>query len=182
MQRIADFVFEALFLKHVQRSGYQFLGAGRESVAEHVYAATLIAYIFSRLEPRADAERLICMSLFHDLAEARTGDLNYVQKRYVCADETSAVADGLKDLPFGDDIRSLLAEFEAGESLEARLARDADQLALIVDLKHLNDLGYRTPEQWLPHVEKRLQSQTARDLARRLLDTPADQWWLRILC
>jgi putative hydrolases of HD superfamily len=182
MQRIAEFVFEALFLKHVQRSGYQFLGAGRESVAEHVYAATMIAFILSRLEGRADAERLICMSLFHDFAEARIGDLNYVQKHYVRADESSATSDGLRDLPFGAYIQSLLTEFEAGESLEAQLARDADQLALIVDLKHLNDLGYQTPQQWLPHVEKRLQTRTAKDLAHSLLNTPRDEWWLRIFC
>jgi putative hydrolases of HD superfamily len=180
MQRIAEFVFEALFLKHVPRSGYQFLGAGRESVAEHVYAVTMIAFILSRLEGRADAERLICMCLFHDFPEARIGDLNYVQKRYVRSDEKMAMTDGLRDLPFESYVRSLLEEFEAGESLEARLARDADQLALLVDLKYLKDSGYQTPQQWLPHVEKRLQTQTARDLADTLVNTPRDEWWLRI--
>jgi len=180
MQRIAEFVFEALFLKHVQRSGYQYLGAGRESVAEHVYAVTMIAFILSRLEPRADTERLICMSLFHDFPEARIGDLNYVQKHYVRPDEKAAISDGLRDLPFASFVQSLLEEFETGESLEAQLARDADQMALIVDLKHLNDLGYQTPQQWLPHIEKRLQTKTARDLAKTLLNTPPDEWWLRL--
>jgi putative hydrolases of HD superfamily len=180
MQRIAEFIFEALFLKHVERSGYQFLGAGRESVAEHVYAATMIAFVLSRLESRADAERLICMSLFHDFPEARTGDLNYVQKRYVRSDESAAAADGLRDLTFGPYVQELLEEFEAGESLEAQLAKDADQLALIVDLKQLKELGYQTPQQWLPHVEKRLQTRTAKDLAQKLLETPRDEWWLRI--
>jgi putative hydrolase of HD superfamily len=182
MERLARFIFEALFLKHVQRSGYQFLGAGRESVAEHVYAATIIAFILSKLEPRANAERLFCMCLFHDLPEARIGDLNYVQKHYVQPDESSALADATRDLPFGSQIEALLEEFNAAESLEAQLAHDADQMALMVDLKQLKDLGYQTPQQWLPHIEKRLHTQTARRLAGALLDAPRDEWWLKIFC
>jgi putative hydrolases of HD superfamily len=180
MPRIAHFIFEALFLKHIPRSGYQFLGAGRESVAEHVYATTLIGFILSKLEPLADTERLLTMCLVHDLPEARIGDLNYVQKRYVKSDEPAALTDALGDLPFGEQIRALLDEFNAGDSLEAKLARDADQLALVVDLKSLQDLGYQTPQTWLPHVVQRLQTQTAKDLAQSLMRTPRDEWWLKL--
>ncbi len=180
MKGISNFIFEALFLKQIPRSGYQFLGAGRESVAEHVYAATLIAFVLAKLEPQADAERLLTLCLFHDLPEARLGDMNYVQKRYVQTDETAALADALSGLPFGAQIESLLSEFNAGDTLEAKLARDADQLALLVDLKSLQDLGYQSPQQWLPHVVQRLKTQTAKDLALELLRTPRDQWWLRL--
>lgn len=180
MERLAHFIFEALFLKHVQRSGYQFLGAGRESVAEHVYAAAIIGFILSKLEPRANTERLLCMCLFHDLPEARIGDLNYVQKRYVHPDESSALTDATIDLPFGSQIEALLEEFNTAESLEAQLAHDADQMALMADLKQLRDLGYQTPQQWLPHIEKRLRTKTARQLAEALLTAPRDEWWLKI--
>ena len=182
MNRIAEFIFEALFLKHIPRSGYQFLGMGRDTVAEHTFAATFIAFILSKLEPQADAERLITMCLVHDLPEARTGDLNYVQKRYVTSDETSAAADALRDLPFRGQITELLTDFKQGVSLESKLAHDADQLALIVDLKSLKDLGYHSPQQWLPHVEKRLQTQVAKQLAQALIGTPRDGWWFRLFC
>jgi putative hydrolase of HD superfamily len=182
MQHIAQFVFEALFLKQVQRTGYQFLGAGRESVAEHVYAATMIAFILSRMAPDADTERLLSMCLVHDLPEARMGDLNYVQKRYVKADEPAAASDACHGLPFANDIKALLAEFNAGQTLEAQLAHDADQLALVVDLKSLNDLGYQTPQKWLPHVIGRLRTQTAGDLAAALMKTAHDEWWFRLFC
>lgn len=182
MQRIAEFIFEALFLKHIQRSGYQFLGAGRESVAEHIYAVTMIAFILSKLEPGANTERLISMCLIHDLPEARIGDLNYVQKRYVTPNEPAAAKAAFQDLPFAGLVDDLLTEFNTGETLEAKMAHDADQLALIVDLKSLKDLGYQTPQQWLPHVEKRLQTQTAKDLAGTLMRTQWDDWWLRLFC
>lgn len=180
MEAIARLVFEALFLKRIPRSGYQYLGAGKETVAEHVYATTIIALILSKLEPEADSERLITMCLIHDLPEARIGDLNYVQKQYVGAEEAAALADGLQGLPFASAVTDLLQEFNTGTSLEARLARDADQLSLIADLKSLQDRGYQTPQQWLPHVRNRLVTQTAVDLAEALVKTPSDEWWMRL--
>lgn len=182
MQPIAELILEALFLKHVPRSGYAFLGVGRESVAEHVYAATFIAFVLSKLEPAADTGRLVTMCLVHDLPETRIGDLNYVQKRYVTPDTTAALNDALGAVEWGNQITELIAEFDAGATLEARLARDADQLSLVVDLKALHDLGYSTPRQWLPHVRERLQTQTARDLAEALMATPRNEWWFRLFC
>ncbi len=182
MKRIVELIMEAGFLKHLPRSGYQFLGAGRESVAEHVYATTFIALVFSFLEKQVNAQRLISMCLVHDLAEARTGDLNYVQKHYVDADEGSALTDALQDIPFGRNITELIDEFNAGRTLEAKLARDADQLALIIDLKSLRDTGYRPPDHWLPHVENRLQTTLAKQLAKAVLKAEKDDWWLKLFC
>jgi putative hydrolase of HD superfamily len=93
------------------------------------------------------------MCLFHDLPEARVGDLNYVQKQYVSADEVKSLGHTLDGIPFGTDIGALIQEFNDNQTLEAHLAHDADQLALLVDLKSLEDVGYRTPRSWLPHVE-----------------------------
>lgn len=180
MKNIAEFVFEALFLKRVKRSGYQYLGTGDESVAEHVYAVTMIAFILSKLEPKADTQKLLTMCLIHDLPEARMGDLNYVQKRYVTADESGAARDALRAMPFGEEVDTLLEEFNAGHTLEARLANDADQLALIADLKAMQEVGYRTPDKWLPHIEKRLVTTTAKNLARSIMETPWDEWWLKL--
>lgn len=178
MQAIAQLLFEARMLKAVARTGYQFLGAGRESVAEHVFQVTFIGWVLSRMEPGVDPLRLIGMCLLHDLPEAKIGDLNTVQKRFVRADEARSMAETAAPLPFGGEMTDLLDEFNAGETPEARLARDADQLALLVDLKHLLDRGYRPPEKWLPHVLERLQTATGRTLARQIAATDSDSWWL----
>ncbi len=178
--RLAELMLEGCFLKHIPRSGYQFLGAGRESVAEHVYQTTFIAFLMSRLTPLVDSGRLISMCLVHDLPEARTGDLNYVQKPYVRADETTALADSLRDVSFAADITDLINEFKAGESLEARMAHDADQLALMVDLKSLNDIGYQTPRTWLPNVQERLKTPVGKQLAESLLSVNWDSWWKKL--
>ena len=59
MKPIADLLFEARMLKDIPRSGFQFLGSGRESVAEHVYTTTFIAYVMAQMHPEADALKLI---------------------------------------------------------------------------------------------------------------------------
>jgi putative hydrolase of HD superfamily len=182
MKPIADLLFEACFLKNLPRSGYQYLGAGSESVAEHVYGTTFIAFVMAQLEPNVDALRLISMCLVHDLPETRVGDLNYVQKHYLTKDESGALRDTLKDIPFADRIESLTAEFEAGETLESRLAHDADQLALLIDLKSLKDTGYQAPDNWLPHVRKRLKTELGKGLGEAVLQGEHDGWWRKLFC
>jgi len=181
MKPLADLLFEANLLKKIPRSGFHFLGAGRESVAEHVFATTFIGFVLATIHPQADRLRVITMCLVHDLAEARTGDLNTVNKQYLNADEHKALGDICQALPFGQEVKDLMAEFNAGLTLEARLARDADQLALILDLKGLADIGYSPPHKWLPHVRQRLQTEAACNLADTVMATDHDEWWLRLL-
>ena len=181
MSRISDLLFQARMLKAIPRSGFGFLGAGRESVADHSFSTTFIAFVMSRMQPQIDALRLISMSLVHDLTEARIGDLNSVQKEYVTADETKALRDTVSDLHFGDFLAALIDEYQANQSPEARLAHDADQLALILDLKALSDLGYQSPSKWLPPVVRRLTTETGKQLAEEILATEWDEWWLNRL-
>lgn len=176
---IADLLFEAKILKNIPRSGFHFLGAGKESVAEHVFITTFIAYVMSKIVPDIDALRLITMCLVHDLTEARTGDLNYVQKKYVRAEENRALKDATRDIPFADSLSDLLYEFNEGKSAEAKLARDADQLSLVLELKSLIDIGYKPPDKWLPFVLNRLKTKTGKKLSESILKTTEDSWWFK---
>ena len=177
MRRIADLLFEARILKELPRSGYHFLGSGRESVAEHVYFTTFVGYVLAQMRPDVDGAKIVHMCLMHDLGEARTGDLNYVQKKYVRSDEVKALADLTQGLPFGGHIKALCEEFRKGETEEAKLAHDADQLALVAELKALCDVGQKGPETWIPYVVDRIKTDAGRRLARELLETPSDRWW-----
>jgi putative hydrolase of HD superfamily len=177
MKSIANLLFEARLLKKIPRSGYHFLGSGKESVAEHSFAAAFIGYVLSRMAPEADSARIIEMCLVHDLAEARTGDMNYVQKKYVTVDEEKAVRDMTAGLSFEPDLKGLIEEFNACESPEAQLAHDADQLALIVELKALKDLGNTHAESWLSFIVKRLRTEAGKRLCKEILKTGWDEWW-----
>ena len=177
MKNIANFLFEAGMLKRTPRSGFQFLGSGAESVAEHIFRTTLIGYTLGTMVSNVNVDRLVKMCLFHDLPEARTGDLNYVNKKYVEADEKKAVADLAQTLPFGEEIRELILEFIEGKTQEAILARDADQIEMILALKEYKDLGNKYADEWLDFSLKRLQTVAGRELSTAILETDSSMWW-----
>lgn len=179
MKAIAHLLFEAAFLKKIPRSGYQFLGNGRESVAEHSFLTAFVGLILARQIPEADTAKLISMCLLHDLPEARIGDLNYVQKIYATPDEGKAVADMTRNLPDHFGLKDLMNEFRAEKSLEALLAHDADQLAFLLELKLLADQGYQPSQKWIPYVMQRVRTEVGRELAQTLAAVDSDDWWLK---
>jgi putative hydrolase of HD superfamily len=146
-------------------------------VAEHSFSTTFIAYVMSQLLPEVDALKLINMCLVHDLAEARIGDLNTVHKKYVTADENKALEDATAGLSLGHNLVELIQEFNDGRTAEARLARDADQLALILELKELIDIGYEPPKTWIQNVIDRLQTETGKKIGEAVMQTNRDEWW-----
>lgn len=164
-------------LKRTPRTGFQFLGSGSESVAEHIFRTVYIGYALGNMAQDADTDKIIKMCLFHDLPEARTGDLNYVNKKYVKPDEEKAVNDLAEGLPFGGDIKGLIGEFMKSESIEAQLAHDADQLELILCLKEYKDLGNKYADEWLTFSLRRLKTDIARKLAENILETDSSLWW-----
>ena len=178
-KRIADLFFEVGMLKRTPRTGYRFLGTGEESVAEHLFSTCFIGYVLAQLDRGADAFKVVKMCLFHDLPEARTGDQNYVYKKYVRVDEERAAEDLAAGLPFADDIKNLIAEFNAKKTQEALLAHDADQLALLLQLKEHKDLGNRYADAWLRNNAKRLQTDVAKRLAEAILQTDLSAWWFK---
>ncbi len=179
LNAVADFLFEVGMLKRTPRTGFQFLGTGKETVAEHSLRCAIIGYVLAKMTPGLQTERVVYMCLMHDIAEARTGDLNYVNKKYVVADEDAAVRDMTENLPFGDEIRAFLTEFNEGTTPEAVCARDADQLEMILQLKELGDLGNRYSQQWIATAMKRLKTESGKRLARSILNTDFSGWWFK---
>ena len=104
MKVLAEFLFSAAMLRRTPRSGLQFLGSGRESVAEHVFQTMMVAFVLVRMERERgrcpDQEKLLSLCLVHDLIESRTGDHNYVNKKYVKVDEKKALRDTCAPLPY----------------------------------------------------------------------------------
>ncbi len=166
-------------LKRTPRSGWQFLaGADGESVADHSFRVAMIAFVLSRLEDDAlDADRVLRLALLHDLPEARTGDLNYMNQKYVRVDEARAAADMVDGLPFADELAALLEEYRREETLESVVAHDADQLELLLQLVEQRDAGVPSTEGWVPFVLKRLRTEGGRKLAQSILEGDSSRWW-----
>jgi putative hydrolase of HD superfamily len=99
-----------------------------ESVAEHSFRTAIIGYLLALMEG-ADPARTATLCLFHDSQESRIGDVPLIGKGYVVTTPNPQVtADQVAGLPaeLGQAVRDLVDEYEARESLEARLAKDAD--------------------------------------------------------
>ncbi len=179
MKDIVNFLFEAGMLQKTPRSGFQFLGSGCESVAEHVLRTIFIGYTLCKLEPEVSESRVLKLCLVHDLPEARTGDMNYVNKKYVAVDEKKAVNELTDTLSFGKDIKQAIEEFNEKKTRESIIAHDADQLALILQLKEYSDLGNKYGKEWIDFAIKRLCTDTAKKLAETITETDSSEWWFK---
>lgn len=176
LDRITDLFFEAGMLRRTPRTGWSFLGSGSEDVAQHSFRVALMGWTLAKLAG-ADAERTALMGLFHDLHEARTSDLNYMHQRYTSSEERRAQADAAAGTGLEEEILGFFDEFEARESLEARLARDADQLDMLFNLKVELDGGNAFAAEWIRSALERLTTPEARAVAERMLRSHHSRWW-----
>ncbi len=178
MSTFANYLFEVGMLNKTSRSGFAFLGSGRQSVAEHSFRMLHVAWLLARLSKEPVNElHLLHLVMFHDLPETRTGDFNYVNHKYNYVDEEKLYADLARELPFGEEIVALEQEFEARATPEARIANDADQLELLLMLKELQDLGNPRAADWITAALARLKTDAGKKLAEEILTTPSDEWW-----
>ena len=179
MKNIVNLLFEVGMLKKTPRSGFQFLGSGCESVAEHTLSTLFIGYTLCKLESDVDELKVLKICLVHDLPEARTGDMNYVNKKYVTVDEEKVVRELAEPLFFGDEIKSSISEFNEKKTKESLIAHDADQLSLILQLKEYGDLGNKYSKEWIEFATKRLYTDTAKKLAETIMNTDSSEWWFK---
>lgn len=178
LKSTVNFLFEAGMLAQTPRSFSGLLGGGRQSVAEHLNRVCYIGYVLSIMEGgNLSVEKILKMCLFHDFAEARVSDLNYVNQKYVDRHEDRAVQEFTKALDFGGDVLQTVEEYEARETPESIIVKDADNLEFILSLKEQVDIGNARAADWLPPAIKRLKTESAKKLAEEIMNTKSDEWW-----
>lgn len=174
---LADFIYEAGILARTPRSGLWFLGSGEQSVAEHLSRSAFIAIALCYLTPKAKKEHAVLLTLFHDFAEGRTSDLNYVHQRYGRLAEDQAIEDIAAGIPFGPAIREFYREVKEKKSLEAKLVKDADYLEWIATLREEEVKGNTKAREWIVGAAKRLKTPAGKRLGKLLVRTNPDAWW-----
>lgn len=159
------------------------LGTSFDTLASHSYHVSVIAYCLSRMEglDQEGATKAVTMAVFHDLAEARTGDQTFVYKHYTKANEKKAVADQFANLRFGKDLENLIKEYEDHETLVAKCAKDADSLAQIYHEWVLMWQGNKLAEKWFENDFKNrvpvLKTESAKKLAFSMKESNPHEWW-----
>lgn len=122
-------------------------GGRHESVAEHSWRITLMAYWVSDEFPEANLEKLLKMCLIHDLGEAFTGDIPSFEKTEVNEErEAELLFKWMKSLPepFATEMMELYREMEERKTLEARIYKALDNMEALIS--H-NESDIQT---WLP--------------------------------
>lgn len=129
-----DFLKVAEKLKCNTRHSYTSSGR-HESVAEHSWRLTMMAYFMQDEFPEADIDKVIKMCMFHDMGEAITGDIPAFEKTSADSDHENNVLDELLDTlpePYRTDLKELFAEMEALGTLEAKIYKALDKLEALI--------------------------------------------------
>ncbi len=146
VKKLMEFMHIAEKLKCNTRHSWTSSGR-QESVAEHSWRLSLLAYFVKEEFPEADSVKIILMCLFHDMGEAVTGDIPSFYKREMDEQtEENAVAELLNGLPepYRKELMDLFAEMKAMKTLEAKIYKGLDKLEAV--LQH-NEADIST---WLP--------------------------------
>ncbi len=141
----------------------------------------MIAYTLAVLEG-LDAEKAASIAIFHEIAEARIGDLDKVQQRYFTNKfeaESAALNEQLAQLPdvLADRIKNLMKGFEESPSPEQDVVRDADFLECMLQAKEYLAQGYEGASNWLENAESCLKTKRAKELAKEIVKGDPNHWY-----
>jgi len=184
-KRIANFLYEVGTMRKLMRMHRQVLLTDdmSDSIASHSYRVAIIAWFLAK-EENVDLYKTVMMALIHDLAEARTGDHNWVHKKYIKIFDEEIAAEQLGALPFGD-LKNLIDEYEKRESKESILVKEADTLDQILLLREYSWAGNKEADVWLHGKDgnkeatqlSKLKTDIGRRLGQAIYDVNPSDWW-----
>ncbi|AEB43769.1 HD domain-containing protein [Micromonospora maris] len=173
------FIFEAGVLKRAARTGWWFAGIKHpESIAEHSFRTALIGMMLAAMEG-ADPARVSMLCVLHDTQETRITDIPHIAKRYLtAAPNTTVTADQVAACPpaVADLINAAVAEYEAGETPEAIVARDADKLECLIQAVEYRHQGIDNVQRWIDSSRTALKTTSAHRLADAALTGQPLAW------
>jgi 5'-deoxynucleotidase YfbR-like HD superfamily hydrolase len=182
-KHILFLIEQAGLLMQMPRTHVRNLINSFDTVASHSHHVSVIAYCVARMEGlnHDDATKALTIGCFHDLAEGRTTDLDFVSKNYTNDNEEKAIKDQFKDITFGPDLEKILKEYSDRKTLVSKCAKDADQLAQIYHEWVLMWQGNKLAQNWfeadfitrLPH----LYTESAKQLMLAMKDSNPHEWW-----
>lgn len=133
-------------LKDTTRHCYTSKGR-HESVAEHSWMMTLMAFFMRDEFSEADMDKVIRMCIIHDLGEAFTGDIPAFEKTLENEKkEKELLYTWVGSLPkvYAEEMQKLYEEMEERKTLEARIYKAIDGLEAVIQ-HNFSDLST-----WLP--------------------------------
>jgi putative hydrolase of HD superfamily len=106
-----------------------------ESVAEHSWRISLMAYLLKYEFPEADINKVVSMCLIHDLGECFTGDIpTFIKTDLDRVTEDDLLFEWVSSLPkeISKDMKSLYEEMNEQKTLEAKIYKSLDKLEALI--------------------------------------------------
>ncbi len=189
LKKITSLLFELGTMKKLPRIHQQVLLSQdlSDNIATHSYRVAVISWFLAKIE-KADIYKTVMMALLHDAKEVRSGDHNYIHKKYVKIFEDEILKDQLGNLPF-TDLFDFIKEFDIRESKESLIAKDADLIDQILLLKEYAHQGNHEAELWLQGKKGKkegnvqynsIKTNSAKLLGKQILNGDASEWWKNI--
>ena len=181
---IINFISEAGMLKRVTRSGWSVLGIkDAETVAEHSFRCAVIGYIIARLE-KADPYRVLLMTLFNDIHEARITDLHKMAQRYIEAEacEDESFDEQIEKLPNGlkDELADMRQDYRKQHTKESLIARDADIIECLIQAKEYDEHGHKEAYKFMKKAPEHLKTKSAKELWKKAKSMNLNDWWMSL--
>jgi putative hydrolase of HD superfamily len=183
MKRDLEFMYEIGALRLIPRQWSRFHLPNVQNLAEHHFRVIWLALLIARREGKGDIEKIMKMALVHDIAESRTGDVDYLARQYVVRHEDKAIEDMLQDTSLKDEFITLWQEYEARQTIEAKIVKDADNLDVDLDLREQGATGHQLGKDWqgqrLWVGNTKLFTKTARQIHAEIWKSNPHDWHIK---
>lgn len=106
-----------------------------ESVAEHSWRISLMAFLLKDVFPEADIDKVVSMCLIHDLGECFTGDIpTFVKTNKDRKVEDNLLYEWVNTLPkeVSNRMTDLYTEMEEQKTLESKIYKSLDKLEALI--------------------------------------------------
>ena len=179
--KLIQLITEAGLLKRVKRSGWWVLGINDpETVAEHSFRCAVIGYVIARMEGVAPYKVLL-MTLFNDIHEARLNDLHKMSQRYIEFEkaEDMAFSEQVASLPkpIKGELSGMRKEYKKQGTKESVIARDADILECLIQAKEYQEYGFKEAVKFTKKAPGFLKTKSAKKLWGLARSVRLNKWW-----
>ena len=183
-ENVVEFIFETGVLKRVPRSGWSVLGIKNpESVADHSFRCAVIGYLIAHME-KVSVYRVLLMTLFNDIHEARITDLHKMAQRYIDARtaEDASFEEQVGSLPEGilQELSDVREDYGTQESKESFVARDSDILECLIQAKEYYEHGHKSAALFMKKAPEYLKTESSKTLWQLAQTMDVNEWWSRI--
>ena len=177
--RNIDFLFEMGNIRHLPRMWSRFGGIPFANLAEHHFHVFWIAMVIAAHEKNVDTGKIAKLVMVHDIAESRSGDVDYLARQYVERNEELSIKDMLVDTAVEAEFLALWKEYEIRKSLESQIVKDADNLNVDFELIEQAANGIDLKDRWSHRAkiaDSKLYTATAKAIYQQLQGANPHAW------